>query len=409
MWTTQKRFVAAACGRGSGKTEIAKRRLAYHLAIKKPWPDPKYFYAAPTVNQAKRISWQSFMNLIPKKWITHISLMDLKITTIFGSELWIIGLDKPQRIEGVQWDGCVVDESCDIKPGTFDLSILPALSHRKAWSWRIGVPKRFGVGAAEFRDFWQRGIDGHKDIDSFNWPSSDILSEDDLRYAKENLDPRDFAEQFQASWLTVSGQIYSSYNPYENIKPCHYDPEKRLCVGMDFNVDPMCWIIGHNYADRFEVIDEIFRRNTTTVECLSILWQRYKDHEGGFSFYGDATSRAKKTSASKSDYVQIYNDERFQSKKVLFPDKNPAIHDRFAAVNALLCNADGERRLYVDSSCKNLADDLELHSFKPGTNQPDESNTDRGHMTDGLGYLVMAVHPIKVFVPTKNRIGVFYA
>jgi hypothetical protein len=145
MWRTKKRFVAAACGRGSGKTELARRRIVRFLPIKKPWADPMYFYALPTFAQARRVAWKKIKALIPREWCTKINESEMLIETVFGSSLYVVGMDKPQRIEGDQWDGGVVDESCDQKPKAFDLSIRPALTHRNGWCWRIGVPKRHGT------------------------------------------------------------------------------------------------------------------------------------------------------------------------------------------------------------------------------------------------------------------------
>ena len=54
--TSTERFVYLPCGRQSGKTEIAMRRLISYLSYKRPWTDPKYFYAGPTFGQAKRLS-----------------------------------------------------------------------------------------------------------------------------------------------------------------------------------------------------------------------------------------------------------------------------------------------------------------------------------------------------------------
>src|SRR3990172_5005399 len=156
LWRTSQRFIAVAAGRGSGKTELARRRIIRYLAVAKSWQRPLYFYALPTYKQAKRVAWRPLLDLIPKVWIKgQPHETDMRIETIFGSILYVVGLDKPQRIEGDQWDGGIVDESCDQKPGHFERSILPALSHRNGWCWRIGVPKRAGVGASNFKTFFQ--------------------------------------------------------------------------------------------------------------------------------------------------------------------------------------------------------------------------------------------------------------
>ena len=96
LWRTRARFVAVAAGRGSGKTELARRRLVRYLPVKKPWADPMYFYAAPTYAQARRIAWGPLKALIPPSWLKgQPSETDMVIRTVFGSSLHVIGMDKP--------------------------------------------------------------------------------------------------------------------------------------------------------------------------------------------------------------------------------------------------------------------------------------------------------------------------
>ncbi len=109
-WRSTKRFVNLACGRGSGKTELARRRIVAYLQVKKPWPDPIYFYALPTYQQAKRVAWKQIKALTPPEWTRHGKLVnesDMTISTVFGSTLYVLGADKPMRAEEVQWDAVV--------------------------------------------------------------------------------------------------------------------------------------------------------------------------------------------------------------------------------------------------------------------------------------------------------------
>ena len=212
LWTCKERFVYAPAGRQSGKTELALRRLVRYLPIKKRWPDPRYFYASPTYRQCKSVAWARLLNLIPQHWIRDVSLTDLSITTIFGSELFLVGLDKPERIEGQILDGGVIDENSDVKPGTFDLNILPTLVWRDGWIWFIGVPKRFGRGALEYRTRYMAAAAGElPNSAGFSWPSTGVIPEAMLEHARATMDIRDFQEQFEASWLNAS--LNSSISP----------------------------------------------------------------------------------------------------------------------------------------------------------------------------------------------------
>lgn len=397
LWRCNKRFIGIQAGRGSGKTELSKRRLVRWLPVRKPWANPRYFFCAPTHEQAKRLAWDDLMRLIPREWIESVNISEMRIITVFGSELWVRGLEKPQRMEGVQWDGGVIDESSDIKEGVFDLNIGPALSHRNGWCWRQGVPKRQGVGAKEFNDFCDRAARGElADAAYFHWKSSDILTPAQLAYARENMDAKDYREQYEACRETAGGQVFHAFSRLESLRPVVYDPRKQIIVGSDFNVDPMAWVLCHRVDNRLEVFDEIWIRDTNTSKTLSVLWGRYgQNHKGGWAFYGDAAGQQRKTSASESDYQQIMQDDRFvrAGRQVFYPRSNPGVENRFAATNALLCNAAGERRLYIDPRCKRLIDDLESRHYKPHTREVQDGK-DQGHISDALGYAVHRLFPI---------------
>lgn len=395
-WRSKKRFVALACGRGSGKTELARRRVVRFLPIKKNWPNPIYFYALPTIAQARRVAWKPILDLIPKDWIKEVNKTDLRIDTVFGSTLYIVGADKPQRLEGVQWDGGIIDESSDQRPGFFDLTLLPALSHKSGWVWRIGVPKRFGIGAKEFKTFFERGLSGDNQIDSFSWKSEEIIPKEEIERAKALLDEVDYLEQYCAVFQSGSGMVFHAYDEILNVSEnAEYNPNKYIVVGSDFNVDPMCWILAHiDMANNtIHVFDEIVKRNTNTQRTLDALHAKYGQHKAGWFFIGDATGQARKTSAAMSDYLQILNDTRFENKRVYYPKSNPNVLNRFASCNAMLCNANGDRRLFIHPRCKTLQIDLDNRAYKPGTREVNDYG-DIGHITDALGYVVHVLFPI---------------
>lgn len=404
LWRTKKRFVAVVAGRGSGKTEIARRRVIRMLPITKPWPDPLYFYALPTIAQARRVAWGALKALVPPTWLAphNPRESDMSITTIWGSKLVVLGMDKPARAEGVQYDGGVIDESSDQKPGVFALSLGPAMTHRDPWCWRIGVPKRAGPGAMEFKEFYDLGLSGQDpETESYCWPSSDILTPEKLRFARENLDAKDFNEQYNASWETVGGLIYYAYDDVLNGREWTYRPDLPLLVGSDFNVDPMCWVIAQAIGNEVFVFDELFIRNTNTQGALDALQLRYRDHAGGWKFFGDASGRARHSSASRSDYLIIRGDSRFKESRIYYPMSNPSIADKFAATNRHFASAAGGRLLFVHPRCKHLRKDLQVRGYKDGSREPNDEG-DVGHITDALGYMIHALHPVTAPVGSGN-------
>ncbi len=393
------RFAAIVAGRRSGKTDECRRICVAQLPIIKPWTNPLYFYVLPTFQQAKKVAWYPILDLIPKNWIPKngINRSELSITTIFGSKLYITGADKPERLEGVPADWVFIDESSDQRPGLYARTIVPMLAERDGKCYRLGVPKRNGIGRVEFRDFFNRGQQRLDGIASFHWKSADILTPEQIAEAKSQLDDTDFAEQFEASWQDIGSSVYYNFRNFNIRDDVNYKPEHEIVVGCDFNVNPMCWSLSHFVDGKLYTFDEIFLRDTNTPSALDFLYSKYRGHTAGWKFIGDATSKSRKTSSVRSDYLIIKNDSRFDTKKVLFPLKNPAVRDRYAAVNRAFKTADGTVRAYINVTCKRLINDLNTVSYQEGTTEiEDYDGTDIGHMSDAYGYKVYRLMPIKL-------------
>jgi hypothetical protein len=256
-----------------------------------------------------------------------------------------------------------------------------------------------GPGGPWFKDIFEKGQRGEclvpgvesMRISAFTWRSEDILSEEEIYLAKSLLAQRDFDEQYGATWLNAGGRIFYTFDDDTSVSEyADYNPELPIIVGSDFNVDPMAWTLSHAVGDQLHVFDEIWLRNTSTQDTLTELYNCYGGHTAGFEFYGDASGKARRSSASsaaQSDYLQIRQDDRFYKAAIFYPDSNPAVVDRFAATNALIKNANGEQRLFIHPRCKYLRKDLLQRSYIKGSRIPNDSG-DIGHMTDALGYVV---------------------
>lgn len=381
---------------------LARRRCVRNLAVSHNLDMAYHAFCLPTYPQARRVAWEALKSLVPPEWIIGEPREgDMCIETKFRSKLFVVGLDKPQRIEGTQWSSIVIDESCDIKPGTFNKSILPALTHNCFSCWRIGVPKRQGIGAVEFREAYESA--DPRTTFTASWETASVVGEEELEDAKNMLDAADFNEQYRAQWQTMGGGIFHSYDDKANVsESAGYRPEQPIIVMSDFNVDPMCWCLGHFVDGILYVFDEISLRSANTRSTLDQLHTRYPKHKG-WLFTGDAAAKADKTSADSSDYIQIYNDTRFDNKRVVYPSSNPSVLTRFSATNAALCNASDKRRVLINPKCKVLRKDLLQRAYKPGTREPNDSQF-IGHMSDAFGYGVMMVLPLAPLHNEKPKV-----
>ena len=423
LYRTRARFPVVQAGRGSGKSLILKMKVARFLSIHRPdviaaGDIPRYFYGLPTTAQAKRVAWDSLKALIPYEWYQPRGVgktfyeSDRIIKTRFGSELHVVGLDVPHRIEGNQWCGGVLDECADQRPKVFDLTVRPALTAFRGWCARSGVPKRFGIGAEDFNKAFDLAAENKNrdpDMEAYHWLSETVVDPEELERIKASLDERDYNEQYRASREQASGACFHAFDEPSNVSLlAEYDHTRPIVVGSDFNVDPMCWVLCHREANKLIVFGEIFLRGTNTQETLDTLYAKHGHHKAGFEFFGDASSRARKTAASATDYVQIYNDDRFANKQVYYSNSNPPIVDRLAACNSMLRNAKGEHRVIINPRCVRLIADLKHRAFKAGTSEPNDKG-DLGHMSDAFGYIIVKVFPLSIEIATPGEVVIVNA
>lgn len=401
LWNDNKRFAVIPSGRRSGKTELAKRKLVLSLnKFNKDSYKTKYFAAAPTKEQAKRIFWEDLKDLVPKSWVSKISETDLFIRTVFGSELWVVGMDKPERIEGSSWDGGVLDEYANMKPETWGNHVRPSLSDRGGWCWFIGVPEGFNH-FKDLADYAKSGVDS--DWGYYSWKSSEILDPKEIESAKRDLDPKTFRQEYEASFEGAAGRVYYPYK-----SGIHEDSTIKLnkhlpiILCTDFNVDPCVWEFLQFDGVRILVFDELALKNTNTVEMSKRAMSLYGNHDRGIVVYGDSAGGSRST-AGKSDYA-LMSEVGLTNQRI--KKANPFVKDRVNAVNAMLMTTNETVRLYHSSRCVNLKKDFEEVQWAENNREIDKRSFDRTHATDALGYFIYSEFPLKSF--KKNKRLKFY-
>ncbi len=121
---------------------------------------------------------------------------------------------------------------------------------------------------------------------------------------------------------------------------------------------------------------------------LKAIETKYPNHR--ITIYPDASGQNRKSSnASETDISQLK-----KSFKVNARTKNPFVKDRIASVQGMLCNANEERRYFVNEVlCPETAESLEQQIYnKQG--EPDKSH-DNDHPNDALGYYIHNQFPIR--------------
>lgn len=397
------RFPIVPAGRRSGKTERAKRFLAKQAMLN---PNEKYFAAAPTYNQAKKIWWDDLKMLTCS--VLHLKKPSESALIIYlpnGTEIHVLGLDQPQRIEGINWTGGVIDEIADIKSEALEANIMPALNTMnptrpdyRAWCWFIGVPD----GLNHYYDMAEYArTSGDPDYGYFHWKSSEILPADIIASAKRTMSRKQYLQEYEASFETASGRIYEDYDGRiggRNYTDVTIQPHDELFWMHDQNFTPLSSAIAVVKKGVPYICDEVVLESAVSEQSAAEFVDKFKDHQNKLvNIYGDPAGRAGEKHGHKSDYVKIEDVLRqhgWKFRRRVRPS-HPSIRDRQNAVRAKIWNAAGETTLFVNPntapwSHKGLAT---VQLQEGSTYQEDQKNPYQ-HITTAIGYFVDVHWPV---------------
>jgi hypothetical protein len=310
-----------------------------------------------------------------------------------GSTIQLHGAGDADALRGVGLNAIVLDEYAQMGPEVWDAVVRPMLSDHKGRALFIGTP----AGHNAFYDLYVRAQAGG-DWAGFHYRTQDggYVSSEELAAIRCETDPRLFRQEYEASFETLQGRVYYAFCREANVRNLEIIPGAPLHIGMDFNVNPMTAVIAQRAGDQCHIIDEIVLADSNTQDMMEEINRRYC--RGNGVVHPDPSGAARKTSApvGQNDFVLI----RQAGWRVNAPEFGPVV-DRITNVNARLCDANGQRRVFIDPKCRHLIRALDTLTYKKETKIPDKS-TGQDHITDALGYLMVAAFPI---VRSGLRVG----
>lgn len=320
---------------------------------------------------------------------------DLVIFLNNGTEVHLIGLDRPERIEGIFWTGGVIDEIADVKKDAWEANIRPALdtfnptrTGYRAWCWLIGVPD----GLNHYYDMAQYAeSSGDPDWALFHWKSSDILPADVIAAAKRQMSAKQFKQEYEASFEGATGRIYEDYGK-ENHTSESILPHEQLMWMHDQNFTPLSSAVGVRREQSLYLLDEIVLTSAVSKQSALEFVDKFKGHQNKHVLiYGDPAGQAGEKHGHASDYTDIEGVLKQNgwaySRKV--KPSHPAIKDRQNAVRAKICTADGDRSLFVNPVTAKWCDKgLATVQLEEGSTFQEDQKNKYQHITTAIGYCI---------------------
>jgi PBSX family phage terminase large subunit len=387
-------------GSRSGKTFDHVRRVfiraaktpSRHLMVRNKFNHIKVSVWHETIPKVLSICFPD-LNAVPNKTDYYYKLPN-------GSEVWIAGLDEGDRTEkvlGKEYSTIYFNECSTISLASRNMALTrlaedsklrniayydanpPSKKHWTYWLW----VKLFDPVSEEPLD--------SREYQSLLMNPADNISNIDPDYIEKILNkmPEKEKQRFLLGQFTDSddGLAYYEFDRDKHVTEFTRDDlleiaeRSTLCVGMDFNVDPMTAVVGYYTKGVFYVTDEVWQNNSDTPRmCDELIKRKYY----GCNVYPDSTGSRRQT-GGKTDFKELV-DRGFTLKGI----RNPYQVDRVNNLNRLLKNG----KIVIDKKCKKLIRDLEMVSWK--NNELDKKAEDGmlTHISDSIGYWTWALDNI---------------
>lgn len=357
VFNSNARFRVLVAGRRFGKTYLSIVELC-----RAAWsPGRLAWYVAPTYKQAKRVAWKALKQITRPYWVSTPNETDLRIELVNGGTICLRGADNYDSLRGDGLDFVVLDEYASMAPEAWTEVIRPALADRRGHALFIGTPR----GRNHFYDLY-RAMQGQADWTTFQFTTEQggNVTREELESATHDLDERTYRQEFQASFENLgAGLVYYAFDRDRNVEPLRYNPNLPLFWSLDFNMNPMCSVIGQRQGDQVHILDELVLSDSNTEAACYAFWEKlaqmhlHSIYAPQLHIYGDATGNSRRTSASRTDWqiVQDFFRRQFcqMTRKVL--SSNPPVKDRTNCVNAMLRNQAGDRRLLIAPNAGSLS------------------------------------------------------
>lgn len=383
---------AMCAGFGAGKSEAGVIRI---LLKALQYPGLDFGFVEPTFDLVRLIAWPRFEQKLMDFGVSYTLNKSESIIRISnGSSIIFRSADNPARLVGFEVADAVIDEA-DVQTTEKARDTWNKMLSRCRQKKPDGAPNTLAaVSTPEgykwlYQTFQRDAKPGYELIraPTYSNPYLPVDYVDNLR----KIYPAALIDSYIEGHFTNlnSGSVYPDFDRRLNHTDATMRPREPLHVGADFNVTN-CTLVICVIRDGLPLaVDEITGLRDTPA-MARVLKERYADHT--VTVYPDASGQSRKTvNASESDLAIL----RQAGLMVRVDSANPAVKDRINALNAVILNAEGQRRLLVNTDrCPRLTEALEQQAYDPRNGEPDKSSG-HDHLNDALGYFISQRYPIR--------------
>lgn len=196
-----------------------------------------------------------------------------------------------------------------------------------------------------------------------------------------------------------SGTVYNSFDRKENHSDAEMHDGEPLHIGMDFNVLKMASVVYVIRDGLPTAVDELMDVRDTPA-MAELIKERYPNRT--ITIYPDASGQNTSSKGWSRSDISILKEHGFS---IRVDKSNPSVKDRVNAANAMLLNADGERRLKINTNrCPRFTEALEQQIWD-NNGMPDKTSG-HDHATDAGTYPIVKLYPITKPTAQQRPLGI---
>lgn len=403
------KFKAYVAGFGSGKTWVGCGGICKGM-----WEHPKINqgYFAPTYPQIRDIFYPT-VEEVAFDWGLKVQINESNKEVHFYAGRQYRGtticrsMEKPATIVGFKIGNALVDE----------LDVMPALKAQQAWR-KIIARMRYKVAGLRngidvtttpegYKFVYQQFVKAVRDkpelatlyglVQASTFDNEANLPDDYIPSLLASYPPELIKAYLRGHFTNLtSGTIYHQFDRRLNNCTDEEQPGEPLFIGMDFNVGKMAAIVHVKREGLPRAVRELVKVYDTPA-MIKRIQEEFWRYEGGryiasrqIYIYPDASGDSRKSNcASLTDIAQL----RDAGFSIIVNAFNPPVKDRINSMNAMFCNALGERRYLVNvQRCPVYTESLEQQVWDKN-GEPDKK-ADNDHPNDGGGYFIVKDYPI---------------
>lgn len=394
------KFKAYVAGFGSGKTWVGCGGICKHL-YEHPKVNAGYF--APTYPQIRDIFYPTIEE-VAFDWGMSVDIKESNKEVHFYRGRFYYGtticrsMEKPSTIVGFKIGHALCDE----------IDTMAKVKATQAWR-KIIARMRYN------KDGLRNGIDVTTTPEGFNFVYEQFVKElaakphlqsmygliqastydnelnlppDYIQSLRDSYPPQLIEAYLKGQFVNLtSGAVYADFDRRLNHTDLEIQQGDVLHIGMDFNVLKMAAVVyvirdGNPHA----VAELVGLRDTPSM--AQAIKERWPNHSK--IIYPDASGQNTSSKRASESDLSILRQHGFN---IQVDSTNPAIKDRLNAVNGLILNSQGERRLKVNTRlCPHLTEGLEQQVYD-ANGMPDKS-AGVDHVNDAAGYPLVKMFPV---------------